>query len=82
MYTESKTDCLTSSSKSESPRAVRINNLDLLTYSLNKMIPLCFTTGHHNYARWLTMYVMKLLNIEDTHPGLKTPMQNESFSIR
>ncbi len=62
-------------------RAIRTNDLDLLIYGLEKMIPLFFATGLHNYSKWMTLYLMNLLNMDQTHPGLKEKLLNGALTI-
>ena len=46
------------------------------------MIPVFFATNYHNYGRWMTFYVLELLNIDTSHPGLRPTLENGSFSVR
>ena len=43
---------------------------------------LFFATNHVNYSRWLTKFQMYLLNIDDTHPGLREFFEKGVFSVR
>lgn len=63
-------------------RAIRTSDLDLFIYSAYSMCPLFFIFNHHNYARWLTRNLDNLINIETTHPGLKTEFENGAMSVR
>lgn len=63
-------------------RAIRTSDLDLYIYAAYNMSPLFFIFNHHNYARWLTRNLNDLMNIESTHPGLKTQFENGGLSVR
>ena len=52
-------------------RAVRTCDVDLFIYSLGEMNNVFFAANRHNYARYMTSYQQKLINIDSTHPGLK-----------
>ncbi|MES9879418.1 MAG: hypothetical protein ABW185_00870 [Sedimenticola sp.] len=52
-------------------RATKENNLDLHIKCLQTMCPLFFSYDHQNYARYATTYLMTLLNIDQTHPGVE-----------
>src|SRR5271156_5256581 len=45
------------------------------------MIPLFFATGHHNYAKWMTLYLMNLLNMDEMHPGLRNKFESDALTI-
>ncbi|KAK3732160.1 hypothetical protein RRG08_026542 [Elysia crispata] len=36
---------------------------------------------HHNYARYLTVYFISLLNLSDSHPGAESLLRNNGFSV-
>ena len=57
-------------------------NVDLFIYALDKMVDLFFGVYRPNYARYMCYYVLKLLNIDTTHPGLKEIFEKGLFSIR
>ena len=63
-------------------RATRTNDIDLFITTLTPMIGLFFATAHVNYCRWLTKYQLDLLNIDDTHPGLRDILNNGAFTVR
>lgn len=41
-----------------------------------------FSMNHHNYARYMSIYWDKLINIESTHPGLLDDCQKAFLGIR
>ena len=63
-------------------RAIKILNVDLFIYALDRMVDLFFAVYRPNYARYMCYYVLKLLNIDITHPGLKATFEKGLFSIR
>ena len=60
--------------------AVKENNLDLYITSLRHLCGLLFSADHVNYARYLPLYFMKLLNLPQTHPGAEELLRNGGFS--
>ena len=63
-------------------RACRTNDLELFIYSLGEMCTLFFTTSRPNYARWMVRYYLNLLNVDQTHPGVKQILAGGALSIR
>lgn len=63
-------------------RSIRTNDIDLFICTLTPMIDLFFATNHINYARWLTKFQLDLLNIEETHPGLREILDQGAFTVR
>ncbi|KAK3771338.1 hypothetical protein RRG08_024294 [Elysia crispata] len=57
-----------------------MNDLDLHITCL-QLCPLLFSMGHHNYARYLTVYFISLLNLSDSHPGAESLLRNNGFSV-
>jgi len=53
-------------------RACRTNDVSLYTYALGLMCPMFFATHKPNYARWMSLYHLNLLNMEASHPGIRT----------
>ena len=63
-------------------RACRMNDLELFIYVLGEMCPIFFAAHRPNYSRWMVRYHLNLMNIDQTHPGLKDTLQNGALSIR
>lgn len=63
-------------------RAIRTNDINLYIYSVTPIIDLFFVTNHVNYARWLSKFQLDLLNMDDTHPGLRDILEDGVFSVR
>ena len=63
-------------------RGYRTNDLDLFIYALDIMCEIFFAVHRPNYSRWMVLYVLRLLNIEHSHPGLRQVLEQGAFSIR
>lgn len=63
-------------------RAIRTNNVADFSHALTPLIEIFFTTNHINYARWLTKYQLDLLNIDQTHPGLRSILEKGAFTVK
>ena len=63
-------------------RACRTNDVDLFIDCLHQMVPLLFACNKSNYSHWMTMYVMHLLNIDRSHPGLHEILGKGALSVR
>lgn len=46
------------------------------------MTNIFFAVNHQNYARWLVSYLNSLLNVDNTHPGLKEEFRKGSFGCK
>jgi len=62
-------------------RATKENNLELHIASLEQMASLFFALDHPNYAQYTTVYLLILLNLEETHPGAKELLSSNGFSV-
>lgn len=62
--------------------AIRTSDLDMYIYAATKICPWFFAFNHQNYARWLTKNINDLLNIDDTHPGLRKYFKEGGLSVR
>ena len=49
---------------------------------MTHIINLFFSTNHVNYSRWLSKFQLDLLNIDDTHPGLRDILEDGVLSVR
>ena len=63
-------------------RACRSNDVDLFIFSLGEMIPILFAANRPNYSRWMVRYYLNLINMEETHPGLKQLLSQGAMSIK
>jgi hypothetical protein len=62
-------------------RATKENNLDLHLACVQELCPLLFSMDHHNYARYLSVYLLTLINLPHTHPGADTLLRKCGFSV-
>ena len=46
------------------------------------MCPVFFFGSRPNYARWMVKYYHNLLNMDNTHPGVRSVLENGALSIR
>lgn len=63
-------------------RAVRTNDLNLFIYILGEMISVFFAANRHNYARYMCLYYLRLLNMDSTHPGIRKQLEHGGLSVR
>lgn len=61
--------------------ATKENDLDHYILCIQKMCPLFFAYNHQNYAMYLSVYHLTLVNIESTHPGVQDLLQQNGFSV-
>ena len=38
-------------------------------------------TNHHNYSRWMTLYALELLNLENKNPEAELQLRSDGFSV-
>lgn len=63
-------------------RACRINDIELFIHSLLDMCDIFFATNRQNYKRWMVRYILNLLNMDVSHPGVREILEKGTFSIR
>ncbi len=63
-------------------RAVRTNDLDLYIHCLGEMCPVFFMTNRPNYSRYGLRFYMNLLNVDNTHPGVRECLAAGALSVR
>ncbi|XP_044760189.1 uncharacterized protein LOC123317646 isoform X2 [Coccinella septempunctata] len=66
----------------EFSRSIRTGDFELYVTCLPQIATLMFSFNHQNYARWVVRFYNNLINVEDTHPGLKEILINGGISIR
>ena len=49
--------------------------------ALRECCPLFFSYDHQNYARFLTLYYLQMLNLEVNYPGAQTYFVKNGFSV-
>ena len=62
-------------------RATKENNLQLHIAALYALCPMFFAYDHCNYARYVPVYLMTLMNLPKTHPGCKELLERNGFSV-
>lgn len=62
--------------------SIRTGDFDLFLHVLPKITNVFFTMNHHNYARYMSVYCDKLMNIENTHPGLLDDCRASFLGVR
>lgn len=62
--------------------SIRIGDFNLFVDTLPKITNVFFSMNHHNYARYMSIYWDKLINIETTHPRLLDDCQKSFVGIR
>ena len=63
-------------------RACRTNDLELFVYTLSQMLPIFFAANRPNYSRWMVRYYLNLLNVDNTHPGVRQMLEQGALSIK
>ena len=61
--------------------AVETHDFGLQLDGLKKALPFCFALNKQNYARYETIFVHSLANIETKHSGCKKLLLNKCLSI-
>ncbi|GFO35740.1 hypothetical protein PoB_006224500 [Plakobranchus ocellatus] len=59
----------------------QLSYFDLHISCFEQMLPLFFSRDHHNYARYLTTYIILLLNLNDSHPGAEESIRVKGFGV-
>ena len=49
---------------------MKSNDSPLYSNALFRAIPTFFTTNHHSYARWTSLYAQDLFNIKQENPAI------------
>ena len=55
-------------------RAMKTNDFTLFGYTLFQLSSIYFSTNHHNFARWMILYALELLNVAEM-------LRNSGFTI-
>lgn len=66
----------------EFSRSIRTGDFELYVSCLPQIATLMFYFNHQNYARWIVRFYNNLVNVENTHPGLKETLVKGGISIR
>ena len=63
-------------------KATKMNDFQLHLASLYSLCPILFAYDHTNYARFLPVYLMTMMNLNVTHPGAENLLRDNGFSVR
>ncbi|MES9950704.1 MAG: hypothetical protein ABW118_17235 [Candidatus Thiodiazotropha sp.] len=63
-------------------KATKMNDLQLHLASLYSLCPILFAYDHTNYARYLPVYILTILNLNITHPGAEGLLRDNGISVR
>ena len=61
--------------------AIKINDTELHSFALFEVTSIFFMTNHHNYARWVSLYLLDFANLETSQPNLQKISTEGGFSI-
>lgn len=59
-----------------------MSHFELFEYILPKLTNLYFTFNQPNYSHAMVLYHNKLVNVENTHPGLTVELENGFIDVR
>jgi hypothetical protein len=62
-------------------RATKQNDFDLHLSCVQDMAPLLLATDHQNYARYVTIYFLQMLNLKHSHPSATQLLKAGGFSV-
>jgi len=62
--------------------ACHTNDVVLFTYYIREIAAVFFATNRHNYARWVVRYHLDLLNMDETHQGVRAIIKNGALTVR
>ena len=60
----------------------KLNDLNLHLLSLYSLCLILFAYNHTNYARYMPVYLMTLMNLHVSHSGSEQLLRNNGFSVR
>ena len=61
--------------------AMKINDINLFGYVLLQICPIFSMTNHHNYSRWITLYALELLNLQNKNPEVELQLRSGGVSV-
>ena len=62
-------------------RATKENHPQLHIVALYALCPMFFAYDHCNYARYVPVYLMTLMNLSKTHPGCIELLEQNGLSL-
>ena len=63
-------------------RSIRSGNFDLYINSLKLIVPWMFSLYHHNYARWLPVYISEMHYLQKNHPCVHNEFSRGKFIVQ
>ena len=63
-------------------RAIREGNWPLHLECIREMLPWYFAYDHVNYARYLPVYLMHMIQLPETHPEAQMMLENGDFGVQ
>ena len=63
-------------------RALRESNFELYVVSLKSLMKWFFALDHYNCARWLSVHLFNLLNLENSLPDIYQNFKDGDFSFQ
>ena len=63
-------------------KSIRSGNLHLYILTLMKIVPWMFALDHHNYARWLPVYINEMSQLQQNHPRVYAEFLKGKFSVQ
>lgn len=62
--------------------SIRVGDFGLYREAIGNVLPLFFAFNHVHYARWLTVHLVDLLNLEISHPDLYQSFAKSNFTVQ
>ena len=63
-------------------RSIRERNFPMYVQSLLQIVSWLFALDHINYARWLPVHIVDMINLIKTHPGVYSEFMNGHFAVQ
>ena len=62
-------------------RSLHTGNFDLYVDTLKKLTPCFFSLNHTHYARWMSVHVLDMNSLSQTHPDVAKEFQQGKFVV-
>ena len=63
-------------------RSIRESYLDMYIDALTELVPCFFTLDHTNYARWISLHLRHMRQLEFKHPNIAEVFAEGKFTVR
>ena len=63
-------------------RSLRTGDFLLYSQVLGKLVPWAFALNHHNYARWLPVYIRDMITLKEKHPTVLQQFLKGHFVVQ